>query len=198
MRRRHFLHNGGGETSSVIGAILAALDQWGTMDERRQKEAGRHLYFVYNNPDEVLRPFARSVSVLDNPAITRVNLATGPQAIAGSTRLQATTIETFVLGAVLEEALFRILRAHLTARELRDIGFGQGTTLLDRLSSFRRIKAAVDAAVPDMARLTSTRDPNLCRLSLCHLFRQCRSHNGIHRQHGKKSDLQAISSRPGR
>lgn len=145
----------GGETSSVIGTILAALDQWGTMDESRRKEARRHLYFVFNNPDEALRPFARSAAVLDNPAITRVNLATGPQAIAGSTRLQATTIETFVLGVVLEEAIFRILRAHLTGHELYDIGFGQGATLEERLASFHRIKAAVDAAIPDMARLTS-------------------------------------------
>ena len=145
----------GGETSSVIGTILAALDQWGTLNEKRQEEARRHLYFIYNNPDELLLPFARSAEVLRNPAITRVNLTTGPQAIAGSTRLQATTIETFVLGAVLEEAIYRILRPHLSTSELRATGFRPDADLRDRLASFDRIKAAVDAAIPDMARLTA-------------------------------------------
>ena len=145
----------GGETSSVIGTILTALGQWGTLDEKRQEEARRHLYFVYNNPDGLLLPFARSAEVLRNPALTRVNLTTGPQAIAGSTRLQATTVETFVLGAVLEEAIYRILRPHLNTDELRAVGFRRETNLRDRLASFDRIKAAVDAAIPDMARLTA-------------------------------------------
>jgi hypothetical protein len=37
--------------------------------------------------------------VIDNPQITKINLTTGPQAITGSTRLQATTSETFVQNA---------------------------------------------------------------------------------------------------
>ena len=53
----------GGETSSVIGTVLAALRQYGDLDEARRAEARNHLYFVYNNPDEALRPFERSASV---------------------------------------------------------------------------------------------------------------------------------------
>jgi N-acetylmuramic acid 6-phosphate (MurNAc-6-P) etherase len=144
----------GGETSSVIGTILAALKQYGDLDPGRLQEARRHLYFIYNNPDDVLRPFERSASVLDNPAISRINLTTGPQAITGSTRMQATTIETFVVGALLEEAIARILRRHLTAFELRELGYSQRLGLTDRLASFEGIKAAVDAAVPSMAAFT--------------------------------------------
>jgi N-acetylmuramic acid 6-phosphate etherase len=146
----------GGETSSVIGTVLAALNQYGELDSRRLVEAHRHLYFVYNNPDEVLRPFERSAAVLDQPAITRVNLTTGPQAITGSTRMQATTIETFVLGAVLEEAAYRILRRHLRAEELRELGYSQDLDLSARLSAFGEIKAAVDSSVGSLAQLTDT------------------------------------------
>jgi hypothetical protein len=145
----------GGETSSVIGTILGALEQYGDLDDRKRAEARQRLYFVYNNPDTVLRPFSRSTAVLDNPAITKINLATGPQAITGSTRLQATTIETFVMGAVLEEALGRLLGRFLTEAELESLGFCANPGVSGRLGAFRRIKAAVDASIPSMALLTA-------------------------------------------
>lgn len=141
----------GGETSSVIGTILGALDQYGEATVERALESQHNLYFVYNNPDEVLRPFDRSAAVLDCPGITRINLTTGPQAITGSTRLQATTSETFVVGLILEEAIARLLREHLTPEELSTLGFGQTEDIEGRLSAFARIKTAVDAAVPAAA-----------------------------------------------
>jgi len=64
---------------------------------------------VYNNPDEVLINLHWSRSVLENEYITKMNLTTGPQAISGSTWMQATTISTFVLGVLFEEALRRYL-----------------------------------------------------------------------------------------
>lgn len=145
----------GGETSSVIGTILAALDQYGQPTEQVISEARRRLYFVYNNPDDLLRPFARSVSVIDNPAITKINLATGPQAVAGSTRMQATTIETFVLGVVLEEALARFLAEYLSASEMEAIGYVGSPSLSTRLASFANLKASVVAALPALAKLTA-------------------------------------------
>jgi N-acetylmuramic acid 6-phosphate (MurNAc-6-P) etherase len=144
----------GGETSSVIGTILGALDQYGPLTPALLQEARRRLYFVYNNPDDVLRPFTRSAAVLDNPAVTRINLATGPQAITGSTRLQATTSETFVVGAVLEEALARVLREHLTDRDMRQLGFCRPPGIAQRLADFEDVKAAVDSVLPAMAWLT--------------------------------------------
>jgi N-acetylmuramic acid 6-phosphate (MurNAc-6-P) etherase len=145
----------GGETSSVIGTILGALDQYGPLTPALREEARRRLYFVYNNPDEVLRPFARSAAVLDNPAITRINLATGPQAITGSTRLQATTSETFVVGAILEEALARALRRYLTDSAMRELGFCRAPGIARRLADFEDVKSAVDAVLPAMAWFTN-------------------------------------------
>jgi N-acetylmuramic acid 6-phosphate (MurNAc-6-P) etherase len=89
----------GGETSSVIGTILAAWRQYG-LDElsgqerdERAAEARSNLYFIFNNPSDVLLPFERSRKVLENEEITKIPLWTGPQAIGGSTRMQASTSE---------------------------------------------------------------------------------------------------------
>lgn len=139
----------GGETSSVIGTVLAARRQHGDGDD-----PSHLLYFVYNNPDDVLRPYDRSRAVLDEPGITKVNLATGPQAISGSTRMQATTIETFVLGVVLEQAIERILAPHLDAVRLRELGFRPGRGMADALSDFAAVRRAVADAVPALAQLT--------------------------------------------
>ncbi|HYK92328.1 MAG TPA: hypothetical protein VE398_26440 [Acidobacteriota bacterium] len=152
----------GGETSSVIGTILAALEQYGELDDAAREDARRHLFFVYNNPDDVLRPFARSASVLDNPAITKINLTTGPQAITGSTRMQATTSETYVLGTVLEEAIGRILRPYLSSADLAELGYAQTLTLKDRLNGFHAVRAAVESALPAIAKFTSLETGTYC------------------------------------
>lgn len=144
----------GGETSSVIGTILAALKQYGSRSEKNDEEAVRNLYFAYNNPDEKLLPFDRSKSVIDNAGITKLNFTTGPQGITGSTRLQATTSETFILGALLEEAIYRILKEYLNEQELESIGFLPGTDLVKRLLSFGDIKNSVGDSAPEIARLT--------------------------------------------
>jgi N-acetylmuramic acid 6-phosphate (MurNAc-6-P) etherase len=144
----------GGETSSVIGTILTAWRQYGEPSERGNEEAQSNLYFAYNNPDDRLLPFERSRSVIENRGITKLNFSTGPQGITGSTRLQATTSETFILGAVLEEAIYRILKEHLNEKELTALGFEADSGLVQRLRSFRGIKKSVDNSVSDIAGLT--------------------------------------------
>jgi N-acetylmuramic acid 6-phosphate (MurNAc-6-P) etherase len=144
----------GGETSSVIGAILAALEQYGELNDEKTGEASRNLYFVYNNPDNLLLSFDRSRAVIENPGITKLNLTTGPQAITGSTRMQAATSETFILGAILEEVIFRLLKECLTVRELSEIGFEPDINLSQRLLSFKGVRSAVDNSVNPLARLT--------------------------------------------
>jgi N-acetylmuramic acid 6-phosphate etherase len=144
----------GGETSSVIGTILAALGQYGELNSDTSKEAKSNLYFVYNNPDELLLPFDRSRRVLENQHITKINLTTGAQAITGSTRMQATSSETFVLGAVVEEAIYRLLKEHLTRGELEEIGFKSGISLSDRIASFEDLKKSVDTSTDSIARFT--------------------------------------------
>jgi N-acetylmuramic acid 6-phosphate etherase len=88
----------GGETSFVIGTAWEGLGK------------GAAVVFVYNNPDEVLRAnVTRSREVLDEPRIHKVNLTTGPMAITGSTRMQATSIELLAVSTVLEMTLRELL-----------------------------------------------------------------------------------------
>jgi N-acetylmuramic acid 6-phosphate etherase len=89
----------GGETSFVIGTAWQAL------------AAGAKVYFVYNNPDDILcRHVQRSREVLQEPRIEKLNLTTGPMSITGSTRMQATTIQLCVMLTVLEMVLRDLMR----------------------------------------------------------------------------------------
>ena len=95
----------GGETSFVIGTAWKGV------------EVGAKVYFVYNNPDEVLcRTVERSREMIQDPRVEKLNLTTGPMAITGSTRMQATTIQLAVLLTVLEMAFRDLLK------ELRPAG----------------------------------------------------------------------------
>jgi len=101
----------GGETPFVIGTAWQGLD------------SGAKVFFVYNNPSEMLcRHVQRSREVIEEPRIAKIDLATGPMAITGSTRMQATTIELLIIGAALEMALARLLHENLTADELQTLG----------------------------------------------------------------------------
>src|SRR5215471_14351053 len=84
----------GGETSFVIGTAWKAV------------EVGAKAYFIYNNPDEILcQHVKRSREILTDQRIEKINLTTGPMAITGSTRMQATTIQLCVLLTVMEMVL---------------------------------------------------------------------------------------------
>jgi len=144
----------GGETSSVIGTILAALDQWKTADAYDPEMTKKNLYFIYNNPDEKLRPFDRSRKVLEESGITKINLTTGPQSITGSTRMQATTIETFVVGNILQQALDRSLRKFLSKKEMAALGFKSELRLEDKLKEFSYILEQVKSSLSDIAKFT--------------------------------------------
>ena len=99
----------GGETSFVIGTAWQGI------------ETGARVFFVYNNPDEDLRPVRRSREVLDDPRIEKVNLASGPMAITGSTRMQATSMELLAMLTVLEI----VLRELLGEAARREAGVGR-------------------------------------------------------------------------
>ena len=89
----------GGETSFVIGTAWKGV------------EVGAKVYFVYNNPDDVLcKHVKRSREVIEEPRIEKINLTTGPMAITGSTRMQATTIQLSVLLTVLEMVLRELMK----------------------------------------------------------------------------------------
>jgi len=81
----------GGETSFVIGTAWKGV------------EVGAKVYFVYNNPDDILcQHVQRSREVIREARIEKINLTTGPMGISGSTRMQATSIQLAVLLTVLE------------------------------------------------------------------------------------------------
>ena len=97
---RVFAITEGGETSFVIGTAWAGV------------EAGAKVYFIYNNPDEILcEHVQRSREIIQDSRIEKINLTTGPMAITGSTRMQATSIQLCVMLAVLEMAV-RDLTGH--------------------------------------------------------------------------------------
>ncbi|MDD5484401.1 MAG: sugar phosphate isomerase, partial [Kiritimatiellae bacterium] len=90
----------GGETSSVLGTVSEAA--------RR----GARVFLLFNNPAELLRThLERSREAIENPAVTVLDLHCGPMAIAGSTRMQATTSEQLIAGAALELILGNVLQA---------------------------------------------------------------------------------------
>jgi N-acetylmuramic acid 6-phosphate (MurNAc-6-P) etherase len=144
----------GGETSSVIGTILYALDQWKASAGYDPEQSRKKLFFVYNNPDDKLKPFTRSRKVLTEKGITKINLFTGPQAITGSTRMQATTIETFVIGHILQTALDQTLREFLSKNEMAKIGFEKKIELKNKLKGFESILNQVKKDIPEIAELT--------------------------------------------
>ena len=81
----------GGETSFVIGTARAGVN------------AGAKVYFVYNNPDDILcEHVQRSREVIQDVRIEKINLTTGPMSITGSTRMQATSIQLCVMLTILE------------------------------------------------------------------------------------------------
>lgn len=89
----------GGETPFVIGTAWEGLDR------------GAEVFFVYNNPTALLAEHVeRSRQVIEEPRIVKLDLTTGPMAVMGSTRMQATTAELLVVGAALETAILRWLR----------------------------------------------------------------------------------------
>ena len=72
----------GGETPFVIGATEAAV-----------QISDQAPFFLHCNPDSILvEHVERSRAVLENPAIHKINLAVGPMALSGSTRMQARTV----------------------------------------------------------------------------------------------------------
>ncbi|MGE0763865.1 MAG: hypothetical protein AB7N80_11355 [Bdellovibrionales bacterium] len=81
----------GGETPFVIGATEAALNL-----------SSRKPFFLYCNPKEVLlESVERSKRVLQNPRIHNICLFVGPMALAGSTRMQASTVLQLAIGLTL-------------------------------------------------------------------------------------------------
>ena len=77
----------GGETSSVLGSLSWSI------------EAGAAGFLLFNNPAELLcEHLERSRKMIEDPRVTVLDLSCGPMALAGSTRMQATTSEQLIAG----------------------------------------------------------------------------------------------------
>jgi N-acetylmuramic acid 6-phosphate etherase len=132
----------GGETSFVIGTAWQGL------------EVGARVFFVYNNPDDVLAAVRRSREVLDERRIEKVNLASGPMAVTGSTRMQATSIELVAMMTVLEIVLRDLLGP---ARE----GVGAPPDAAGEIAAALEITHAAlseDAVLEPLGRLVETEE----------------------------------------
>lgn len=119
----------GGETSSVIGTALRGVD------------VKASVFFLFNNPAELLaKNLERCRRVIANDAVTKIVLCTGPMAVAGSTRMQATTIELLVAGAAFEAGLSDHLKAKLTPAQWASLGL-EGHTPEQTLEQFAALLA---------------------------------------------------------
>ncbi|KPL14625.1 MAG: hypothetical protein AMS26_10045 [Bacteroides sp. SM23_62] len=122
----------GGETSSVLGTVEEAADR------------GAKVFLLFNNPVSVLvENIARSRRAIEDPRVTHLELYCGPMAIAGSTRMQATTAGLLIAGAVLEIILSRSIKPFITQDQrerlnIREIDYAAAfSTLLDELLAVR-------------------------------------------------------------
>ncbi len=136
----------GGETSAVIGTAKEGAAINGNDPTK--------TFFVYNNPDKVLLPFTRSREVIENPGISKIMLATGPQSITGSTRMQATTTSLYALGVAMEDAIRQLLKPVLTRKELASLGFDANADIASRLRDFATLQKTVAATAPTLAAWT--------------------------------------------
>ena len=87
----------GGETSSVLGTVA------------EMAERGGKVFLLFNNPADLLAErLERSRDAIRNPRVTVLDLFCGPMALAGSTRMQATTSEQLIAGGALETVFARL------------------------------------------------------------------------------------------
>ena len=117
----------GGETSSVLGSVFEALD------------CGSRVFLMFNNPADLLAEhLERSRKAIRDPRVCVLDLYCGPMALAGSTRMQATTSEQLVAGGALESVMCR-----LTGKPQTDYASEFGA-LLAQLESPEAVKGIAD------------------------------------------------------
>ena len=117
----------GGETSSVLGTLFEALD--------RQCKG----FLLFNNPADLLAEhLERSRKAITDERVCVLDLSCGPMALAGSTRMQATTSEQLIAGAALETAVCKLLGRPVPEHaKLFE-------ALLDELESEKSVQAIAD------------------------------------------------------
>ena len=108
----------GGETSSVLGTVFESV------------ERGLKVFLMFNNPAELLAEhLERSRKAIRDPKVCVLDLSCGSMALAGSTRMQATTSEQLIAGGALETIM-----CGLTGKAPRDYA-QEFERLLDQLEN---------------------------------------------------------------
>jgi len=104
----------GGETSSVLGTVTEAVDR------------GAKVFLLFNNPKDILiKHIERSRRVIEDSRVTVLDLFCGPMAIAGSTRMQATTSEQLIAGAALEKILSQAFKQTVSPSHWESLKLGE-------------------------------------------------------------------------
>lgn len=117
----------GGETSSVLGTVFEALDR------------GSKVFLMFNNPADLLSEhLERSRKAIRDPRVCVLDLHCGPMALAGSTRMQATTSEQLVAGGALE-SMMNLLLGNASPDYAAEFG-----KLLDQLEASAARKGIAD------------------------------------------------------
>ena len=102
-----------GLSASINGSVLEADDR------------GCTTYYIYCNPKDILcKHLDRVRVVFERKNLKFISLFVGNMAIAGSTRMQVTTVELLAVGAAIELACWEWLKENLTAEELEAVGRG--------------------------------------------------------------------------
>lgn len=151
-----------GETPAVIGTIYEALDRWTKRYPYEAEKLQKKLFFFLNNPREGLLPFDRCRVLLEEPGIVKIDCTTGPQALAGFTQMQASTVDAFLLAHILQAALDRSLRRFLSDKEMARLGFGKPVVLADKIREFPDILRSVTKIVPSLSKITASAEKT-CR-----------------------------------
>jgi len=122
-----------GLSASINGSVLEADD------------LGCTTYYVYCNPKEILCKYLDRVRVVfERENIKKISLFVGNMAVAGSTRMEVTTVELLAVGAAIEVASWRWLKENLTAEELKVIGVG-ALELKEYAEAYRSVLAQLSS-----------------------------------------------------
>jgi N-acetylmuramic acid 6-phosphate etherase len=114
----------GGETPSVIGATEEAV-----------RISKRKPWFLYCNPDSVLKSVKRSRQVLENKDIEKICIFVGPMSLSGSTRLQATTVLQLLAGAALFEYVLPLKDLRAFKSYLQKMSYADITPFVEKESA---------------------------------------------------------------
>ena len=100
-----------GLSASINGSVLQGIEE------------GCTTFYLYCNPKEILCEHLDRVRVVfEQKDIIKIPLFVGNMAVAGSTRMQVTTVELLAAGAALEVAAKQWMEENLTEDELKVVG----------------------------------------------------------------------------